>query len=301
MNKFTKPVMKMNLHLFDGGADGASSATSTTGTSDNSTGNTQPEQGEVNNANSIKQVANASHQDGAVTSDDDLGRTQFENYIRGEGKQYYTEATQKMVNARFKETKQLEKNAQAIQPSINALASLYGVDPTDFNALNEAILNDNKLYEARAKENGVTVEVQKKFDTIERRNQELEQSEQQRQQEQRRQEILDNWRNESEELKKDYPDFDLDTALDTSKDFFDLVVRGIPIRNAYQAVFSEQFAKNVEKKITDNIRARGVRPSENGASSNATATQRFDVGKLTPAQRREYANRASRGEVITFT
>ena len=58
-------------------------------------------------------------------------------------------------------------------------------------------------------------------------------------------------------------------------------------------------AKDTEKRVTDNIRANGLRPNENGGSS-ATATSSFDVTKLTAAQRRDLANRAMQGERIQF-
>lgn len=296
---------KMNLHLFDGagsaGDGGASPASSVSGEgtaseTNGNAGNTQSAQGE----NTVKQDANASSQDVNVAAPDEDGRTQFEKYIKGEGKSYFDERVQKIINQRFKETKTLESNAKTIEPALKTLASIYNVDPSNLKELNEAILNDNRMYEDKARLNGVSVEVQKKFDQMQLENQQLKQVEEQRKKDEEIRQIQEDWNNQAIELQKEFPDFNLDECLNDNHDFYDLVVRGIPIRNAYIAAFPDNYAKKVEKGITDNIRARGVRPSANSASSSATATTQFNVNDLTPAQRREFINRAARGETITF-
>lgn len=301
MKKFDKPYAVMNLHLFDGGASPASgtAAGAESGTNSNA-GNTQPAQGELSNGSNSKQDAAAKVSDAVVTSADDERRTQFENYIRGEGKQYYDEHVQKIINSRFKETKTLEKNAKTLEPMLKMLSGLYGVDPSDLKGLSKAVLDDNRMYEEKARQNGVSVEVQKKFDKLQMENDQLHASEEEKQQQERTRQILEDWHNQADELKKEFPEFDLDTAVNTSRDFHDLIVRGVPVRNAYIAAFPDEYGKKVEKSITDNIKARGMRPSENSVSSAASATSSFDVHKLTPAQRRDFANRAGRGETITF-
>lgn len=297
MNLFEKPYAVMNLHLFDGGASSASAAAAgaESGTNSNADG-TQSATGE----NNAQQDAAVKNPDVVVTSEDDERRTQFENYIKGEGKQYFDERVQKIINSRFKQTKTLEENAKTLDPAIKALASVYGVDAKDLKGLAQAILDDNRMYEDRARQNGVSVEVQKKFDQLQAENEQLKASEEQKAQQERTQQILDDWHRQADELVKEFPEFNLDTALNTSRDFYDLIVRGVPVRNAYIAAFPDEYGKKVEKSITDNIKARGIRPNENSVSSSSSATSSFDVSKLTPAQRRDFVNRAARGERITF-
>lgn len=313
MNKSKYLVAPMNLHLFDGagtaGDGGASPASSgETGTSETiatKADNTQSANGRGSDkdADSIKQVAAASRQDIAVTSPDDERRTNFENYIRGEGKQYYEERVQKIINKRFAETRVLEDNAKTIEPMLRALATNYNVDLSDLKALSEAVLNDQRLYEERAKQNGVSVETQMKFDKIQQQNDLLLAQQQEQAKLEHTQQIINSWNEQAEEFRQEVPDFDLDAALE-NKEFYDLVTRGFKISTAYNAAFPDLFEKRVavktEKRVTDNIRSRGMRVSENGVSSTATATERFNAKNLTPAQRRELANRAERGEIITF-
>ncbi len=313
MKKFIKPVKAMNLHLFDGaasagdgGASSASSASAGTASENNSNAdNTQSATGRVTDSNdSIKQVANASRQNIAVTSSDDERRAHFEDYIRGEGKSYFDERVQKIINGRFKETKTLEKNAKTLEPMLKTLASIYGVDADNLQELSDAVLNDNKMYEEKAKKNGVSVEVQKKFDKIQLENEQLRATQQEQEQNERTQRILDDWHSQAKELKQEFPDFDFDSEINSNKDFYDLIAHGQSVRIAYIASNIDKYTDSVrartEKNITDNIKARGMRPNENGVSSTATASSNFNVKNLTPAQRRDLANRAEKGEIITF-
>ena len=64
--------------------------------------------------------------------------------------------------------------------------------------------------------------------------------------------------------------------------------------------FLSKATAQVEKTVTDNIRARGARPQENGAAPKSAVVVKDDVSKLTPADRAEIARRAAMGETITF-
>ena len=61
-----------------------------------------------------------------------------------------------------------------------------------------------------------------------------------------------------------------------------------------------QTAARTEKAVTDNIRAKGQRPQENGASSGAGFTYKPDPSKLTIKDFEEIQRRVARGEKITF-
>ena len=53
------------------------------------------------------------------------------------------------------------------------------------------------------------------------------------------------------------------------------------------------------KEVTDNIKAKGMRPTEVGGSQ-AGVPLSVDLKNSTKAQRDEWARRAERGETITF-
>ena len=55
-----------------------------------------------------------------------------------------------------------------------------------------------------------------------------------------------------------------------------------------------------EQLVTDNIRAKGSRPLENGTSQQGAFIVKNDVNALTKEDRAEIARRVRRGEVISF-
>ena len=59
-------------------------------------------------------------------------------------------------------------------------------------------------------------------------------------------------------------------------------------------------AQEVEKKVTNKIRANGARPSENGMSSQGAAVVKSDVSQLSNADISEVLRRVRRGEKISF-
>lgn len=304
MTKLFKFVRPMDLHLFDGAASGGdgtagSASSGNTATSGTNADNAQSAQGENNNG----QVANASTSENVITTDEDKARTDFLNYIRGEGKQFYDENVQNIINKRFKELKTMEAERNALSPMIDSLKNFYGIEGNDFNALREAVLNDERMYEDKARENGVSVKVQMKFDKMERENAKLKEAENAKIQQEKTQAILEKWETQSNELKEEFPEFDLDYEMESNSNFYDLLTHGLDVKTAYIASkpseYAAKVAKETEKRVTDNIRANGLRPNESGGSS-ATATSSFDVTKLTAAQRRDLANRAMQGERIQF-
>ncbi|MBR2894996.1 MAG: hypothetical protein IKC03_04985 [Oscillospiraceae bacterium] len=118
---------------------------------------------------------------------------------------------------------------------------------------------------------------------------------------------LRRWEQEGQELRADYPDFDL-RSESSNPDFLKLLSAGVPVRQAYELVHLEDLkneaARNAARVITDQMRAnartRGARPSENGISSHSAALVKNDVHNLSREDRAEIVRRAQRGETIRF-
>lgn len=115
------------------------------------------------------------------------------------------------------------------------------------------------------------------------------------------------WYAEGEQLKADYPDFDLGTEA-RNPQFLSMLKSGVPVKLAYEvlhmdgikAVVAQAAAQRTEKQVVDGIRAKGARPPENGTAAQSGFTVKDDVSKLTKKDRAEIARRAARGERITF-
>jgi len=59
-------------------------------------------------------------------------------------------------------------------------------------------------------------------------------------------------------------------------------------------------AKEAKKEATDIMRSKMMRPAENGLSSMSSAIFKNDVSSLSREQRADIAQRAARGERISF-
>ena len=90
--------------------------------------------------------------------------------------------------------------------------------------------------------------------------------------------------------------------------FLNLLRGGADLKSAYYAIHHDDIVKKLvedavfdaQTKTAEAIKARSMRPLENGMSPKSTALFKTDVSRLTPAQRAEIAARVARGETITF-
>jgi hypothetical protein len=124
---------------------------------------------------------------------------------------------------------------------------------------------------------------------------------------QRAEQQMQKWDAEAQTLKGIYQNFDIHTEAQNPQ-FMSLLRSGVPMQTAYEVVHMDDIkagiqrmtASATEKQVTDNIRAKGQRPAENGTSSQSAFTVKDDVSKLSKADRRNIAVRSRRGESISF-
>ena len=299
----------LDLHLFDGAAAEG-------GTAAQGAGEGQPAAPQGGrNKNPLAGVqygkqAEPDAQDAPATAPPEVDRgAAFEELIKGEYKDEFAKRTQKVIDARFKATKELEGRLGALQPMVDALASRYGVDPTDPAALQKALAEDDSYYQDEADRKGLTVEQLKRLKSIERENEQLRAVIEDRQRREGADRIYSKWQQESEACAQVYPGFDLkgECEGETGERFMGLLKNGIDVKTAFEVVHKDELlggaiqyaVQTTQKRTVDNIRARGMRPSENGASGNAPARiVKKDPSAFTRKDREEIARRVSRGERI---
>lgn len=234
-------------------------------------------------------------------------RKAFNDLISKEYKDIYTEETQKMINRRFKETKKLEKQLSNQSAVLDMVFAKHGITDGNLESLKSAIENDDSYWEDAADEANMSVEQYKKFDKLQKQNAELLKQQQQQREFEQVNSQLEKWNSEADELKKTFPNFDLETEAQ-NPDFQKMLLSGVPMDHAYKVIHFDEInshliqktQKMTEKRVVDNIRSKGKRPSENGASSQSGFTTKTDVTKLTKEDRAEVARRALRGEIISF-
>ena len=224
----------------------------------------------------------------------------FADLIKGEYKDQYTEATQKLINRRFRET---DDRLKAMQPIVDLLDQRYGTKG-DMTKLMGAIEGDRAYWQEAADEAGMSVEQFQTLRKLEAQNRRLEDIRQNQQRQYLAQQQYRKWEAEAAVLKQTYPDFDLEEAI--SNDMFAYLLRSgnYPMETAYKAAFADRIAQQAaagaEKAVTDNIKARGSRPAEAGASAAAAFTVKDDVSKLTDEDVRAVLAQIANGGKVTF-
>jgi pimeloyl-CoA synthetase len=322
---------ELNLHLFDGGAAGgagggageagAAGAAGAEGGQSAQAGQGQRPGKRANpladvkygkQAEDMQATAEAARESETIVTTDaaEERRAAFEQLIKGEYKDQFAERTQKIIDTRFKEQKALEARQQATQPILEALASKYGVDATDPEALMKAIGEDDSYFAEEADKKGLTVEQLKNLKRLEAENAQFRQAKEAQEKRAGSERVMAKWHQEGEACAQMYPGFELSNELrhpETGERFMSLLRNGVDVKTAYEVIHKDellggaiQYAVNTAQRRTmDNIRARGMRPSENGASGNATAQNvKRDPSTFTRADRDEIARRVQRGERI---
>lgn len=251
------------------------------------------------------QVADAQNTAGQVSAEERAAK--FEALIKGEYKDLYDAKMQDTIQKRLKGTKDTVDKYNALAPTLETLAKKYGVDPTDIDALNHAIDEDNTFFEDEALEKGISVEQLKEIRKIERENADLKKQMREQSVRENADRIYAGWLEQSDALKQIYPNFDLDAEIKNPR-FVDLLKNNVDVRTAYEVLHKDdiirgamQFtADTVQKKLANNIIAGGNRPSENGIGQTSPAVVKNDVSQLSRADREEIIRRVARGEKIRF-
>lgn len=251
-------------------------------------------------------------QDAAATADNSATsstleekRKAYDDLINGEYKDFYTRDTQNLINRRFKETKNLEKQVAESQPVIDMLMQRYGVK--DISELQNALESDSAYWQEAADDAGMSVSQYMEFQKLQRENRALLQQQEMLANQERANQQLAQWTMEAQALKGVYPQFDLEVESQ-NPDFIRLLQSGTPMEHAYKVIHLNEILGNermataayTEKQVMDNIQARGSRPSEAGLNSKNGITYKSDVSKFSGADVMEIARRVKRGEKISF-
>lgn len=297
---FTDFVHAANLFLFDGGAAGAAGG-------DGSGAGQAGSQAEAVNSQAANTGDNPTADAGQeATKTPEQLQEEFQKLIKGEYKDAYTKEFQRHFNDRHKDAKATQERLESYQPIIDTLSSRYGITDGDMGKLSKAIESDESLWAEAAEEAGMTVEQFRHVKQIEAENARFKAEQQQNIRQQMAQRQMEVWNGQVEEVRKSYPNFNLEDELN-NPGFKAMLRAGASIRNAYEATHLDDIKKSLvastaqqtTKEVTDNIKAKGMRPTEVGGSQSGVPLS-MDLKNSTKAQRDEWARRAERGETITF-
>lgn len=241
-------------------------------------------------------------------------RKAFGELLRGE----YADLTEELMqNAVTEATRRLEASP-AMKGLMQALQEKYGTDANDLVALTEAVRNgavkDDAYYEKLAMEKGVSTRTARELDKLESQNKQLteqqqliRQMERQREQQARIAELQAGWDREAEQLKAQYPDFNMAEVL-ANPEVEKMMRSGVSMTNAYRSAYFDHIlkqqqaatAQQVEQGVVNRMQQRNARPGENGTRPGGAVQTKIDVSHMSRKEMEEMERRAMRGEVITL-
>lgn len=241
-------------------------------------------------------------------------RKAFGELLRGE----YADLTEELMqNAVTEATRRLEASP-AMKGLMQALQEKYGTDANDLVALTEAVRNgavkDDNYYEKLAMEKGVSTKTARELDKLESQNKQLteqqqliRQMERQREQQARIAELQAGWDREAEQLKAQYPDFNMAEVL-ANPEVEKMMRSGVSMTNAYRSAYFDHIlkqqqaatAQQVEQGVVNRMQQRNARPGENGTRPGSAVQTKIDVSHMSRKEMEEMEKRVMRGEVITL-
>lgn len=241
-------------------------------------------------------------------------RKAFGELLRGE----YADLTEELMqNAVTEATRRLEASP-AMKGLMQALQEKYGTDANDLVALTEAVRNgavkDDAYYEKLAMEKGVSTKTARELDKLESQNKQLteqqqliRQMERQREQQACIAELQAGWDREAEQLKAQYPDFNMAEVL-ANPEVEKMMRSGVSMTNAYRSAYFDHIlkqqqaatARQVEQGVVNRMQQRNARPGENGTRPGGAVQTKIDVSHMSRKEMEEMEKRVMRGEVITL-
>ena len=241
-------------------------------------------------------------------------RKAFGELLRGE----YADLTEELMQNAVTEAARRLEASPAMKGLMQALQEKYGTDANDLVALTEAVRNgavkDDAYYEKLAMEKGVSTRTARELDKLESQNKHLteqqqmiQQMERQRVQQARIAELQAGWDREAEQLKAQYPDFNMAEVL-ANPEVEKMMRSGVSMTNAYRSAYFDHIlkqqqaatARQVEQGVVNRMQQRNARPGENGTRPGGAVQTKIDVSHMSRKEMEEMEKRAMRGEVITL-
>lgn len=241
-------------------------------------------------------------------------RKAFGELLRGE----YADLTEELMQNAVTEAARRLEASPAMKGLMQALQEKYGTDANDLVALTEAVrsgaVKDDAYYEKLAMEKGVSTRTARELDKLESQNKHLteqqqmiQQMERQRAQQARIAELQAGWDREAEQLKAQYPDFNMAEVL-ANPEVEKMMRSGVSMTNAYRSAYFDHIlkqqqaatARQVEQGVVNRMQQRNARPGENGTRPGGAVQTKIDVSHMSRKEMEEMEKRVMRGEVITL-
>lgn len=256
-------------------------------------------------------------QTASTVSPDDGGVADGDDYqaFREKYKDRIGEEIQGAIQRRFKNQQSYEDSYNNLIEGLAPLFLRYGLDGSDIDGLKDALNKDDSLLEDMAYNEGLTTDairerirdrqenarLQKELDRL--RGAEIE-----KQASRDAYNQYNEWLREANELKQLYPNFDLEKELESDEFRNDLINSGKSLRKVYESAHLQEIiegaiqttAMKAREAVTNNIRSRGMRPTENGTRMGSAVKVKKDVNELTDKDIDKCIAEARAGKIVRF-
>lgn len=248
---------------------------------------------------------------------DESGQTGGDDYqaFREKYKDQIGQDIQDAIQRRFKNQQSYEDSYNNLVDGLAPLFLKYGLDGSDIDGLKDALAKDDSLLEDVAFDKGMSTQAIRESLRDRQENARLQKELDRYRQEQAEAQAsrdaynqYNEWMKEAEELKQLYPNFDLAQELENEEFRNDLInSSGKSLRKAYESAHLQEIiegaiqttAMKAREAVTNNIRARGMRPTENGTRSGSVSVKK-NVNDLTDKDIDKILQRVKAGDIISF-
>ena len=222
---------------------------------------------------------------------------------------------QDAIQKRFKNQQSWEDQYNHLADGLAPLYLKYGLDGSNVDELLNALAKDDSLLEDVAYDKGMSTEAVR--ETLRDRQEnarlqkELEKYRQKQIEDQASRDAYNQynkWMREAEELKQLYPNFNLESELDNEEFRNDLINSGKSLRKVYESAHLQEIiegaiqttAMKAREAVTNTIRSRGMRPTENGTRMGSAVKVKKDVNDLTDKDIDKCIAEARAGKIVRF-
>lgn len=203
----------------------------------------------------------------------------------------------KVLNAERKKNGEAAAQLEALKPMLDMLAPRYGQTEgeLDYGKLAEAVTKDTRFYESKAAEMGTSTQIAMELENLQRQATQRQREAEEQRKQQEHDQRMENLNRQAEELRKKYPNFDLEAEL--ANPVFKKMVgpyMNIPVEQVYNMLHHNEIVE-AEKTATAQMVAAnyansvksGQMPAENGRGGRSSGTAApKQHSEYTPAERK---------------
>ena len=211
---------------------------------------------------------------------------------------FYGNDVKSAVRDRFKNQEDANAKLNGMQPMLDALMKKTGAESVE--ELQHLIMDDDSLYEEDAEAAGMSVEAYKNFQKLQAEHDQMVANQQRAQEQQMFRGHIAGLMQQAEELKKVFPDFDINRELQENEKFrlWTSPTVGMSVEEAYYALHGKDLTpqlmaygmQRAQQQMGQTIQAQRARPAEGAMSGRnpAAAEPRINPKNLSRAEMKKY-------------